>query len=84
MKFNHLFLAIIITASISVVAADFDIGINIEPVANVHKPKRRSMSNQQKNQLKAKVAKRYDLPPNWLNLMNQHQLYYLEMEELNR
>lgn len=84
MKLNKLLLAVIMAVSTANFAADFDIGVSIEPVAKPRKPKRRSMSNQQRNQLKAKVAQRYDLPPNWLNLMNQHQLYYLEMEELNR
>jgi hypothetical protein len=84
MKFNQLILVFMLVIPIISWGADFDVGISIEPAGNLRKPKRRSMSNQQRNHLKTKVAQRYDLPEKWLNLMNQHQLYYLEMEELNR
>lgn len=81
MKIYRLLLVIIMPLSTTVFSADFDIGVNIQPVASPKLPKRRSLSNKEKNQLKAKVAQRYDLPENWLNLMNQNQLYYLEIQE---
>mgnify|MGYP003351215881 CR=1 FL=1 len=57
---------------------DFNIGVSILPTSS---PTVRSMSNKERNRLKALVAKRYDLPEKWLNLMNQRQLYALELEE---
>ena len=80
MQFKQWLVVIMMIASNSF-SADFDIGISIEPVGSAYRPKRRSLSNSDKNRLKTKVAQRYDLPENWLNLMNQNQLYYLEIQE---
>lgn len=81
----HKFLLIMISLfSLDNLGVDFDIGINIEPVYGANRPKRKKLNTQEKNQLKTKVAQRYDLPENWLNLMNQNQLYYLEIQERAR
>jgi len=77
-NFKLLLFVLLLISAITGYTVDFDIGVNILPTSS---PIVRSMSNQERNRLKALVAKRYDLPEKWLNLMNQRQLYALELEE---
>lgn len=84
MKLNKVLLIMAGLFSQESLSADFDIGVNIEPAYSAAKPRRKNLPTLEKNRLKAKVAQRYDLPENWLNLMNQNQLYYLEIQERAR
>ena len=61
-------------------AADFDVGINIESTSPYKK--HYNMPEKLRQELKAAVANRFDVPQDWLSLMNPRQLYDLELAEL--